>query len=284
MGERFGARMRQRREAQGISLDTIACETKIKASLLEALEFDDLSQWPGGIFRRAFVRVYAHAIGLDPDATLGEFLAAFPSESETVNGALYPRGQIGAKPALSSGGSTPPPGSAVQSDTSPPPTTAQLSAQKLQAVAELCTAFGRVERVDELEPLVQQAAHVLDAKGVIVWVWDDGRDELRPALVHGYPTAVIARLPAVRRDSDNATAAAFRTAEACAIQGGEQRAAALAVPMLTAGGCAGVFAVEFQHGAEATVTARAVATILAAAVAQLVGGDHLHSARSRETA
>jgi hypothetical protein len=35
--------------------------------LLEGLESDDISRWPGGIFRRAFVRSYAEAVGLDPD-------------------------------------------------------------------------------------------------------------------------------------------------------------------------------------------------------------------------
>ena len=35
--------------------------------LLEGLEADDLSRWPGGIFRRSFARSYASAIGLDGD-------------------------------------------------------------------------------------------------------------------------------------------------------------------------------------------------------------------------
>ena len=38
MRESFGARLRQRREAQAIALATIAEQTKIKLSLLEALE------------------------------------------------------------------------------------------------------------------------------------------------------------------------------------------------------------------------------------------------------
>ena len=61
--ESFGARLRQRRERQHIALSTIAEQTKIKLSLLEALERDDVSHWPSGIFRRAFIRAYAHAIG-----------------------------------------------------------------------------------------------------------------------------------------------------------------------------------------------------------------------------
>ena len=78
MPESFGARMRRRREQQQIALTTIAEQTKIKLSLLDALERDDVSRWPPGIFRRSFVRAYAQAIGLDPEATLREFLEQFP--------------------------------------------------------------------------------------------------------------------------------------------------------------------------------------------------------------
>ena len=67
MPESFGARMRQRREERGIDLIAIAEQTKIKLALLEALERDDVSHWPSGIFRRAYIRTYAQFIGLDPD-------------------------------------------------------------------------------------------------------------------------------------------------------------------------------------------------------------------------
>src|SRR5215813_7740345 len=86
--ESFGARLRQRRERQQIELATIAEQTKIKLSLLEALERDDVSNWPSGIFRRAFIRAYAHAIGLDPDATLREFLDLYPDPIEVVSPVL----------------------------------------------------------------------------------------------------------------------------------------------------------------------------------------------------
>ena len=62
MPESFGARLRKQREARHIDLSWIAEETKIKRSLLEALERDDVSRWPSGIFRRAYVRTYAHVV------------------------------------------------------------------------------------------------------------------------------------------------------------------------------------------------------------------------------
>src|SRR6188472_1960534 len=84
MPDSFGARLRERREHQQVALSTITEQTKIKVSLLEALERDDVSHWPAGIFRRAFVRAYAHAIGLSPDAVLREFLEVHPDPIEEI--------------------------------------------------------------------------------------------------------------------------------------------------------------------------------------------------------
>src|SRR3982075_2643440 len=84
MAESFGARLRQRREREQITLTSIAEQTKISLSLLEGLERDDVSHWPAGIFRRAFIRAYAHAIGLEPDVVVREFLELYPDPIETV--------------------------------------------------------------------------------------------------------------------------------------------------------------------------------------------------------
>jgi transcriptional regulator with XRE-family HTH domain len=84
MDPSFGARLRLQRERQQIAISTIAAETKISPSMLEGLERDDVSHWPEGIFRRAYVRAYARAIGLDPDAVVREFLALHPDSVEVL--------------------------------------------------------------------------------------------------------------------------------------------------------------------------------------------------------
>ena len=76
--ESLGERLRRERERRHIDLRSIAENTKISLSLLQGLERDDASRWPSGIFRRSFVRAYAQAIGVDPDATAREFLERFP--------------------------------------------------------------------------------------------------------------------------------------------------------------------------------------------------------------
>jgi transcriptional regulator with XRE-family HTH domain len=76
--ESFGRRLRRERERRHIALSSIAENSKISLSLLRDLERDDVSKWPPGIFRRSFMRAYAQAIGLDPEATIREFLERFP--------------------------------------------------------------------------------------------------------------------------------------------------------------------------------------------------------------
>ena len=80
----FGSKMKRAREERGISLRHIAEVTKISVSALEALERNDISRLPGGLFSRAFVRSYANEIGLDPEQTVREFIGRFPDASVTA--------------------------------------------------------------------------------------------------------------------------------------------------------------------------------------------------------
>src|SRR5437879_10380706 len=80
----FGSELRAARERRGVPLRQIANATKISVGVLEALERNDISRLPGGIFGRAFVRAYAVEVGLDPEETIREFITQFPSDSVTV--------------------------------------------------------------------------------------------------------------------------------------------------------------------------------------------------------
>jgi cytoskeletal protein RodZ len=73
MDSSLGTRLRAQRERKGVTLAAIADDTKISIALLEGLERDDVSRWPGGLFRRAYVRAYARAVGLEPEAVVREF-------------------------------------------------------------------------------------------------------------------------------------------------------------------------------------------------------------------
>lgn len=77
----FGAKLREARERKGVSIREIANATKISVRALEALERNDISHLPGGIFSRSFVRAYAVETDLDPDETVSDFVRQFPHDS-----------------------------------------------------------------------------------------------------------------------------------------------------------------------------------------------------------
>jgi transcriptional regulator with XRE-family HTH domain len=81
----FGSRLRTQRERRGVTLESIADSTKIKLSLLEALERGDASQWPRGLFRRAYIRDYACAIGVPTEPLVAEFVRLFPEDGSFVS-------------------------------------------------------------------------------------------------------------------------------------------------------------------------------------------------------
>jgi transcriptional regulator with XRE-family HTH domain len=87
MTDSFGARLRHERERRQIALRSIADSTKINLPLLEGLENDNVARWPSGIFRKAFIRSYAQAIGLDPDQVGREFEERYP---DPLQGAAIP--------------------------------------------------------------------------------------------------------------------------------------------------------------------------------------------------
>ncbi len=91
----LGLYLRRERERRGLTLRVISENTKVSLTLLEGLEADNISRWPGGIFRRAFVRSYAQCVGLDPDDVFRRFEEQFrPPEFEVARPSGSPLVQI----------------------------------------------------------------------------------------------------------------------------------------------------------------------------------------------
>jgi Helix-turn-helix domain/GAF domain len=292
----FGAQMRKQREQRDIALATITGKTKIKQSLLEAMERDDLSQWPNGFFRRAFIRAYAEAIGLDADDVVRDFLTfhsepveaasaisslafdnprtseAPPTRLRQIVGSAVTRfrstGQRAATASDDGAGSAAPSRSprprAVPTDAS------HVPVGDLLAVANLCTKLGQARRTNDLSPLLQEAARILDAVGLIIWTWDHPLERLRPSWAHGYADCVLAQLPTVSLEAENAVAAAFRSSRTSYVAGAESACGAIVVPLLTAERCAGVLAIELHEERESPSRVEALAMIVAAQLARVI--------------
>ena len=141
----------------------------------------------------------------------------------------------------------------------------------LQAVSRLCTDFGRVSDVEELKSLLGQAAGLMDANGLMVWVGSADGSELQPALAHGYTQEMLARIPTLRRSADNAAAAAFRSGKIQIVLAHEGSASgAIVAPMLSSRGCVGVVSAETQRGTETSESLQAMAALFAAQLAGIL--------------
>lgn len=70
----FGENLRREREMRGVTLQEIAAATKISVRFLKAIEAEEFSKVPGGIFTRSFIRTYAKYLGLDEERVVAEYL------------------------------------------------------------------------------------------------------------------------------------------------------------------------------------------------------------------
>jgi flagellar biosynthesis protein FlhG len=69
-----GASLRSYREARRLSLDAIVEKTKIRPSILEALEEDRFGDLPEAVFLKGFLRQLALCLGLDPAVVCREYM------------------------------------------------------------------------------------------------------------------------------------------------------------------------------------------------------------------
>jgi hypothetical protein len=150
-------------------------------------------------------------------------------------------------------------------------TSAKSAGASLQAVSKICTDFGRASDVEELKSLLGEAAGLMDASGLMVWVGSADGSELQPALAHGYTEEMVARIPTLRRSADNAAAAAFRSGKLQIVLAHEgSTSGAIVAPMLSSRGCVGVISAETQRGTETSESLQAMAAIFAAQLAGIL--------------
>ncbi len=77
-----GATLQSARERRGLSLEELAQRTKINVRVLRAMENNAFERVPPGIFTRGFLRAYAREVGLDPAATVAQFLAGLEVDTQ----------------------------------------------------------------------------------------------------------------------------------------------------------------------------------------------------------
>jgi len=164
----------------------------------------------------------------------------------------------------------------------PVPTVAATSPINLNAAAELCVDLARVMDARDMQTLLERTAKVLEASGVILWVVNQERTSLLPVLTHGYSERVLLRLSALDINSDNVTSFSYRSVRPQTMLGsGPGTTSAIAVPLVTSGGCNGVLAAEV-YDAKPTPEFISVARLVAAQFATMINPCETPAAKAAE--
>jgi len=69
----LGEKLRQAREARGVTVSEVADQTRISSLYLEGIENDDYRALPGGVFNKGFVKSFAKFVGLDEHEALSDY-------------------------------------------------------------------------------------------------------------------------------------------------------------------------------------------------------------------
>jgi len=74
----LGQKLREAREAKGLSLDQLQEMTKIQKRYLVSIEEGNYDALPGEFYVRGFIKQYAETVGLDPEAIAQEHFGRMP--------------------------------------------------------------------------------------------------------------------------------------------------------------------------------------------------------------
>ena len=156
--------------------------------------------------------------------------------------------------------------------------------QILKSAAALATDVGRARDLDDLARLLERMASLIDASGVVILLGSRNGADLRAVLAHGYSPQLVARMPAVPRNADNAAAAAYRTGELqIVLSRPGSGSGALVAPILTADGCIGALSAEIKSGGEGSQTVQSLAMIFAAQLANVISTAPAETAAAAQT-
>jgi cytoskeletal protein RodZ len=75
----LGKRLKETRDAKGLSLEDVQKITKIQKRYLQGIEEGNYSMMPGKFYVRAFIKQYAEAVGIEPEELFNEYKQDIPA-------------------------------------------------------------------------------------------------------------------------------------------------------------------------------------------------------------
>jgi cytoskeletal protein RodZ len=82
-----GETLSHARRERGLSVDDVAAGTRIRATLVRAIEADDFRLCGGTVYARGHIRSMARVVGIDPEPLIAQFDAAHQVEAPKVEAA-----------------------------------------------------------------------------------------------------------------------------------------------------------------------------------------------------
>jgi hypothetical protein len=140
---------------------------------------------------------------------------------------------------------------------------------ELKEISEICADLSALTGPGALEGALSRVSAVLNATGLIVWIASNDNSTLSPVATNGFDPKLVARIGKIPRDSSNLTAAAFRDNAAKISPVTASAPGAIAVPMCSPTGPAGVLSVELKAGQPVDEGKVALSSIVAAQLATL---------------
>lgn len=80
----LGQRLRESRQARGLSIDDVVHTLKFSARQIEAIEADQMDVLPSSVFQRGLVRSYARLLKLDPGPLLALIESQVPAQEPDI--------------------------------------------------------------------------------------------------------------------------------------------------------------------------------------------------------
>ena len=75
-----GTTLAEARTRSGLSLDQVADQTRIRRTLVEAIEHDDFHACGGDFYVRGHIRSIAHVLAIDPEPLIRDYDGEHPRE------------------------------------------------------------------------------------------------------------------------------------------------------------------------------------------------------------
>jgi hypothetical protein len=157
----------------------------------------------------------------------------------------------------------------LEAPPTPQPLEAQVPLAALKEAAEICADLSSLTDPGALGGALARVSTLLNATGLIVWIASNDSSALSPVATHGFDPKLVSRIGKIARDSSNLTAAAFRENASKVSPVTATAPGALAVPMCSPTGPAGVLSVELRAGQPVDEPKVALAAIIAAQLATL---------------